>query len=137
MTDGNEESDIPPGDDADELYEPTGLRGTGRGSGLIWFRCADASRDRLFPLAILRTVHPGKGGEAPAVLKFSGEYVELKGTDARKVINRIFLGRCNIVYEIRDGQQPKKKDDAIITKIKFWVPKQQEDEEQGPKPRKS
>jgi hypothetical protein len=127
MIEDNAESDIPPGDEAAESYEPTGLRGTGRGSGLIWFRCADASRDRILPLAILREVHPGAGGEAPAVLKFSGLFVELVGTDARKVANRLFLGRCNIVYEIRNGQQPKKKDDPVITKIRFLVPKQEEE----------
>jgi hypothetical protein len=128
MIDDNEESDIPPGDEAAEGYEPTGLRGTGRGSGLIWFRCADASRDRILPLAILREVHPGAGGEAPAVLKFSGLLVELAGTEARKVANRLFLGRCNIIYEIRDGQQRKKKNDPVITKIRFLVPKQEDDE---------
>jgi hypothetical protein len=113
-----------PGDDDGELYEPTAfMRGGGRGgSGLIWFSCVDASRDRILQLANLREMEPSDISGPFAWLHFSGMDVVLEGTRARQVVHRVFLGRCSIIYEIRPGQKPKKPDAPVIRTIHFRVP---------------
>jgi len=117
---------------ADQVRGFRGFRRIGRfGGGFIWFCGGDGSRDRVLQLANLREIEPGKLADRQAWLHFSGMDVMLEGTRMREVVHRIFLGRCNIVREIHDGQQPEKADAPVVAAIRFLVPPPPE----KPKPR--
>jgi hypothetical protein len=115
---------LPPGDEKPGPYRATSfMRGGGKGgTGYLWFSCKEPSRDRILPLANLREMEPGDLSGPKAFLHFSGMVVELEGTLLRRVVHRIFLGRCTTVHEIRDGQQAGKSDEPVIRSITFLVP---------------
>ncbi|MBS0445095.1 MAG: hypothetical protein JSR59_03995 [Proteobacteria bacterium] len=119
LLDGDELEHAPGEKDTHAYVATEGRRGGGRGE-FLWFVTADGKRDQILPIADIRRMEPPDNTEREvAVIHFSGISVALTGANLRRVLHRIVLHRCSVLYEARAGQRKPPAGEPVIERIEF------------------